>query len=144
MSNMKRTTLTDDTLTRLAELAERGRQLALEAETLQQRIALEQNVRLARGTKRDMQITPQLGVPVVRANDVASSPLYLNMLDMLKARPYTLRELVDTTKAEDNKVKVVLMRMQRDEVGLENMGNQYRALWYIPSESFRERMQVAK
>jgi 23S rRNA G2445 N2-methylase RlmL len=143
MANTKRTaqpTLSNDTFTRLAEIAERSRQLAKEAEELQQRIALEQNVRLARGTKRNvMQVTPPNGVPVKA--DVSTTPLYQQMLDMLSKRPYTLRELIAATKGEENKVKVALMRMQRDEIGLENMGNQFRALWYIPSQSFRERMK---
>jgi len=148
MTNTKRTpTLSDDTFTRLAELTERTAELAAQAAELRARIALEQNVRLARGTKRDVKApTPGKGVPVVTppVNDVASSPLYLQMKEMLAKRPYTLQELIETTKAEANKVKVVIMRMQRDEIGLENMGNRFRALWYIPSEAFRSKMKSAR
>lgn len=141
MPNMKKPTLSDDTFTRLAELTERTAQLAQQAAELRDRIALEQNVRLARGTKRNVkQPTPANGVAVTKV-DVATSPLYQQMQEMLTKRPYTLREIIESTKAEENKVKVALLRMQRDEVGLENMGNQFRALWYIPSQSFRERMK---
>lgn len=148
MTNTKRTaTITTETFTRLSELSEQSARLAQHIQELQQRIALEQNVRLARGTRRDVKApTPGKGVPVVAppVNDVASSPLYLQMKEMLAKRPYTLQELIETTKAEANKVKVVIMRMQRDEIGLENMGNRFRALWYIPSEAFRSKMKSAR
>lgn len=145
MSNTKRTanpTLSTDTMTRLAELTERSKQLAIETERLQQAITLEQNVRLARGTKRDIQGITQPTAPAqprpMLVTDVASSPLYAKVRELVTTRPLTLRELIEQTKAEENKVKVVLMRMQRDEIGLMNMGNRYRALWFIPSEAFRK------
>lgn len=136
MPNLKSAANQPSTLAaRILELAARAKQLNADAEALAEAIALEQSTKFARGTKRDMQ-------PIARVDDVSATPLYLEMKTMLERRPMTLREVIEATKAEENKVKVVLMRMQREEIGLVNMGNRYRALWYIPSESFRKRMRT--
>lgn len=145
MSTTKKPNTTNtnpDTTKKLAELAERARVLSHETEQLAQALLLEQQLRTAKGTRRDLAGKAHAAVAAALPKpSVADSPLYEQIRQMVTAKPYTLRDLIAETKAEENKVKVVLLRMQRDEIGLTNLGSQYRALWFIPDAKLLERLK---
>lgn len=122
---------------RAHELAAHGRELAIEADRL------EQQIRLARGTR---EISPLLrrrasGAYGGREADNISTPaLYETIRDLVAARPMRFRDLVEATQAGENRIKGVIVRLQRDGVGLLNLGDQAKALWFIPSDETRKRI----
>lgn len=116
------------------DLVEESRQLRLQAE------ALEKKVALARGTQR----IPKTGSVIVKP----SGPYYVGdegpteqlmsvVQTMLTERPMRLTEILDATGARDNRVKGVLMRLQREGVRLVDVAPEGsgKALWFIPSDA---------
>lgn len=50
------------------------------------------------------------------------------------------REILEATKAEENHIKAVIVRMQREEIGLVNLGDQARAVWWLPDQEVLKRL----
>lgn len=60
---------------------------------------------------------------------------------LITEHPRTFQELRDLTGARDNRIKGVLMRMQRDGVTLANLGTEAKAIWFCPSPEALKRLE---
>lgn len=96
----------------LADIAERTRQLEAEFRRLEAQVAK------ARGTRRDLDSTPALLEHVAQ---------------MLTGKPLAFRDIMAALPkgTNENRVKGVLVRLQRDGHNLQNVGDGARALWFI-------------
>lgn len=63
-------------------------------------------------------------------------PLYLQVQALIAETPRRFSDLKRLTKAEDNAIKSVLIRLQRDDRHVVNLGNRHKALWAIVSDAF--------
>lgn len=126
------------------DLVEQARQLRIQAEQL------EKKVLLARGTQRGVR-TPNVIVKPARGpyyvgDEGPTEQLMGAVKAMLEERPLRFQEILDATGARDNRVKGVIMRLQREgvrvlDVAPEGTG---KALWFIPSDSVLERLTRVK
>jgi hypothetical protein len=112
------------------DLVEQARQLRLQAEEL------ERSARHARGTQRNVAPKP---VPVVKP---ARSVYWTGDAE----RPRLFREIVEATEAGENRIKGVIMRLQREGVRVVDVAPEGtgKALWFIPSSAVLERLLRAK
>ncbi len=67
--------------------------------------------------------------------------LYRHIEALITRAPRRFAELKRLTRAEDNAIKSVLIRLQRDNPNCVNLGNRYKAFWAIVSDDFLERMR---
>jgi hypothetical protein len=65
---------------------------------------------------------------------------------MLEERPMMFQEILEACGARDNRVKGVIMRLQREGVRVVDVApsGTGKALWFIPSEAVLERLTRAK
>lgn len=126
------------------DLVEEARQLRLAAEDLERR------VKHARGTQRDVKpasvvVKPARG-PYYVGDDSPTPELMLVVQAMLCERPMRLVEIIEATGARDNRIKGVLMRLQREGVRVVDVAPEGsgRALWFIPSDEVLQRLTRAK
>lgn len=63
---------------------------------------------------------------------------------MLLDRPYRFREIVEATGAGENRIKGVIMRLQREGKRVVNIGEPTKALWFAPSDEVLKRILAAK
>lgn len=123
-------------------LAEEARKRAEEAREL------ERKVRLARGTRQEIRRVPA-PVPAPRASryfvgdNGPTEQLMQVVSEMLQERPWTFRDILDQTGARDNRIKGVIMRLQRDGVKVANLGEENKALWFIPDQEVLRRLRSA-
>jgi len=122
-------------------LGQRGRDLAQQAERL------EEQLRIARGTQRIVKtIAPKTsrGAYSGREPDEVSTPeLYEQIRKLVSDKPMRFRDIVEATQAGENRIKGVLVRLQREE-GCVNLGDTSRALWFIPDEKLLKRLGRAR
>lgn len=72
--------------------------------------------------------------PDVSKRDTSTSELYQKVQSTLSDKPYTFRDLVGVLGLEakdENRVKSIIVRLQRDGAPLVNLGNGSRAIWWI-------------
>lgn len=127
------------------DFVEQARQLRLAAE------ALEKQVALARGTKRTKTPTGRVLVKPARGpyfvgDEGSTEELMATITKMLIDRPWRFAELLEATGARDNRIKGVIMRLQREGVrviDVASAGNG-KALWFIPSDEVLQRIMRAK
>lgn len=104
-----------------AEPSQRAEELA----TLAQRVeALEAQLQMARGTREIARVAAPASV----------SPLYTSTETLLSERPHTFRELCMALKIDgeqENSLKSIIVRLQRDGKPIVNLGNGSRAIWWI-------------
>jgi hypothetical protein len=127
------------------DLVEQARQLRLQAEEL------ERSARHARGTQRNVAPKP---VPVVKparsvywtGDEGTTEQLMAVIQQMLAERPRLFREIVEATEAGENRIKGVIMRLQREGVRVVDVAPEGtgKALWFIPSSAVLERLLRAK
>jgi len=119
------------------DLVEESRQLRLQAE------ALEKKVQIARGT-RGAVVKPS--GPHYVGDEGPTEQLMSVVQALLRERPMRLVEIIDATGARDNRIKGVLMRLQREGVHLVDVAPEGtgKALWFIPSEAVLDRLLRAK
>lgn len=67
--------------------------------------------------------------------------LYLRIQGLITEHPRRFSELKAATRAEDNAIKSVLIRLQRDMKTCVNLGNKHKALWAIVSEEFLAKLR---
>lgn len=115
------------------DLVEQARQLRLQAEEL------ERKVKLARGT-RDLKPKDTNHV----GDETSTAELVDAITRLLRVKPMTFQELLEATGARDNRIKGVLMRMQRVGMRLVNLGTEQKALWFLPSDEVFVRIMRAK
>ena len=130
------------------DLVEQARQLRLQAEEL------EKNARHARGTQRNAAPTPVYGRPIVKpargphwVGDEGSTEQLMDTIHaMLVERPLRFAEILEATGARDNRIKGVIMRLQREGVRVVDVAPEGtgKAIWFIPSDEVLVRLQRAK
>ena len=124
------------------DLVEEARQIRLQAE------ALEKRVRLARGTQRDLKpanviVKPARG-PYYVGDEGPTEELMVVVRTALTERPMRFQELLDATGARDNRIKGVIMRLQREGKRVVNMGDDNKALWFAPTDEVLKRIMRVK
>jgi hypothetical protein len=127
------------------DLVEEARQLRLQAE------ALEKKVQLARGTKRlekpagNVIVKPPRG-PYWVGDEGPTEELMTVVKTMLEERPMRFVEILEQTGARDNRIKGVIMRLQREGVQVVDVAPEGtgKALWFIPSEAVMARLMRSK
>jgi hypothetical protein len=127
------------------DLVEEARLLRLQAE------ALEHRVRLARGTQRIERpagrviVKPARGVYWV-GDEGPTEQLMGVVKSMLEDRPWLFRDMLEATGARDNRIKGVIMRLQREGVRVVDVAPEGtgKALWFIPSDAVLERLTRVK
>lgn len=130
------------------DLVEEARQLRLAAEDLERR------VKLARGTQRvEKPKTPPHGVvvkpshgPYYVGDEGPTEQLMAVVKTALEERPMRFQELLEATGARDNRVKGVIMRLQREGVRVVDVAPEGagKALWFIPSDAVLHRLMRVK
>ena len=121
--------------TRLSKLAEETKRLTDEAAELKQKL------RIARGTRDNVKMARATEYFV---GDEGPTPqLYDAVERMLRQRSMTFQELLDETGARANRIKGVLMRIQRDEKPLVNLGSDRKALWRIADPNMVRQLRMA-
>lgn len=129
---------------KITELANRTAELTKQTEALQVQF------RAARGTQRDMQpmhlgpvpslVEVQPSEPIVR--EPAQAELYYQIKELITKQPMRFLEIKEQTGAEDNQIKSVMIRLQRDGHGVVNLGNQYKAIWFIPNAALLAKLRA--
>lgn len=77
-------------------------------------------------------------------DDGPTAELMAKVRDLISERPLLLQDLIYATGARPNRLKGVLMRLQREEgATLVNLGTETRALWFMPDEETLKRIRKA-
>ena len=128
-----------------------GTQLALEMRTKAQELLdtakrLE-GPRLARGTG-DVTAEARAASGAIaspgayRVGDEGPTPELMQAVHrMLAEHPLTFQQILDMTGARANRVKGVIMRLQREGVPVVNIGTEAKAIWFCPSAEVLKRLQ---
>lgn len=124
------------------DLVEQARQLRQQAENL------ERQVRMARGTQNNLKsnnvvVKPTRG-PYWVGDEGPTDELMAAVWRLLLERPCRFQEILDATGARDNRVKGVIMRLQREGKRVVNLGDPVKALWFAPSDEVLKRILRAK
>lgn len=128
----------------VVDLVEQARQLRVQAEQL------ESAAKHARGTQRVKRPQGQIVVkpsgPYYVGDEGSTEELMTVVTRMLKERPWRLVEILDATGARDNRVKGVIMRLQREGVRVVDVAPEGtgKALWFIPSDELLVRLMRVK
>lgn len=127
------------------DLVEQARQLRLQAE------ALEKTAKLARGTERVKRPTGNVIVKPARSpyyvgDEGPTEELMATIQAMLSDRPWRFSELLEALGARDNRIKGVIMRLQREGVRVVDVApsGTGKALWFIPSDEVMKRIVRVK
>lgn len=129
------------------DLVEEARQLRMQAE------ALEKKVLQAKGTQEIHKAAPAYTKATAYAekldqyfigDDGPTEQLMAVVQQLLTEHPMTFQDLLATTGARDNRVKGVIMRLQREGVRVINIGLPMRAVWFIPNDEVLERILKTK
>lgn len=127
------------------DLVEQARQLRIQA------TALEKMARTAKGTQRGMMpwtkvlVQPKHGVYFT--GDEGTTEELLDVVQrMLTERPWRFSEMLEASGARDNRIKGVLMRLQREGVRVIDIAPEGsgKALWFIPSDAATARVVRAR
>lgn len=124
----------------VVDKVEQARQLRLQAEAAQREAEeLERQVRMAKGTQQDVRGE----VPLI-GDEMPTPALMALVQQLITEKPMAFQELLEATGARDNRIKGVLMRLQREGARVVNLGTQARALWFIPNDEVMRRITAAK
>jgi hypothetical protein len=136
------------------DIVEQARQLRMQLEQQKTQVEkLEKDVRMARGTARMKRPTSTPNVIVKPArpphwvgDDGPTGELLLVVHRLLLERPLTFQDLLEQTGARDNRIKGVIMRLQREGVQVVDVAPEGtgKALWFIPSEAVMARLMRSK
>lgn len=114
----------------VSEIADKLQMLADHAHELAQRL------RAVRGTRE-----PSNAVKARVVRQPVDEELYNRVRKMLETEPLRLGQLVEATGQHENKIKVLITKMQREGVHIVNLGAANKALWFIPSSKALERLE---
>jgi hypothetical protein len=117
----------------VVQLADHTRHLA------EQTAKLEADLKLARGT-REIVTKPSTEYSSREPDDVSTSALYERVLKMITGRPMTYRAILDETQAQENRIRGIMVRLQRDGHGVVNLGNGRRAIYFVPTAAQRAKL----
>lgn len=116
----------------IQNLADKANNVAKEAEELMRQI------RIARGT-RDLTPVP---APTYVGDEGPTGELLEAVRRLVTERPQMHQDLLQATGARADRIKGVLMRIQReDDSRLVNLGTETRALWFIPDGETLKRLR---
>ncbi len=126
----------------VASLRDRVENLTKQADELKEQLAqqaeaLTEQLRTVRGTRDKIKPATEYHV----GDDGPTGDLMTSVQRLLTERPMSFRELLDMTGARDNRVKGVIMRLQREGVDVVNLGTEQRALWFIPNPELLKRLR---
>ena len=130
----------------VVDLVEQARQLRLQAEDLEKKVQLARGTRdRARKPTGQVLVKPSRG-PHWTGDEGTTEDLMATIQRMLTERPWRFAELLEATGARDNRIKGVIMRLQREgvrvfDVAPEGTG---KALWFIPSDEVLARIASAR
>lgn len=127
----------------VVDLVEQARQMRMMAEQL------ERQARMAKGTQQDVRkqgnviVKPARG-PYWVGDEGPTDELKMTVWRMVLDRPCLFREIVDATGAGENRIKGVIMALQREGKRVVNVGEPTKALWFAPSDEVLKRILRAK
>ena len=120
-------------------LIEQARSLTERARSIdEQTLELERKLRQVRGT-RDLKRPASAGEYHV-GDEGPTADLMSVVRLAITEHPLTFQELLDATGARPNRIKGVIMRLQREGVRVVNLGTEQRAVWFAPSEEVWKRL----
>ncbi len=99
----------------------------------------------SRGTGDHAAAAKAASEPPVQPVETEAAKLYNRVRTLVTERPMRFQEImaaVGLPVAEENRVKGTIVRMQRERVGLVNLGDQRKALWFIPSEDLIKKLRT--
>lgn len=75
-------------------------------------------------------------------DDGPTSELMQAIRNFITERPHPFQEILEATGARDNRIKGVIMRLQREGVRIVDVAPEGtgKAMWFIPSEAVLERL----
>ncbi len=126
------------------DLVEQARQLRIQAEDL------ERAAKHARGTQRIVKpasvIVKPVRSPHYVGDDGPTEELMGAVRRMLTERPWRFQEMLEALGARDNRIKGVIMRLQREGVRVVDVAPEGtgKALWFIPSDAALQRLTRAR
>lgn len=123
----------------IPQLAAQIESLEAQATTLtEQAQQLAEQLKFARGTKRDM--TPEAAA----ADERSTKVLYDLVVHMLRQRPMRHHEIVEAVGGgvNENRIKGVITQIKRDRIGYVNLGNERIGLHFIPDEDVLRRLRA--
>lgn len=111
--------------------------------------SLERQARMAKGTETNIVKRPNVIVKPARGpywcgDEGPTEDLMGAVWRMVLDRPWTFQEILEATGARDNRVKGVIMRLQREGKRVVNVGTATRALWFAPTDAVLQRIMRAK
>ena len=112
-----------------AEMQKATAEIAATAEELSRRL-------------RHVKATRELSTPI--GDDTTTAVISSAVERLLRERPMLFRDLLEATGARDNRIKGVIMRLQREGVDVVNLGNEQRALWFIPNQELLKRLRARR
>lgn len=62
-----------------------------------------------------------------------ATQVYATVISVVSERPRTRAEIVELTGVSPNRINSALVKAQRDGIPLKNLGNQAKAVWYVPT-----------
>lgn len=134
------------------DLVEQARQLRLQAEELEKRVALARGTqridsgRAKRATASTRVIVKPARGPYWTGNEGTTRELMSMIANMLMERPWLYRDICEATGAGENRIKGAITALQREgrrvvDVAPEGTG---KALWFIPSDEVLQRIMRVK
>src|SRR4029077_7376005 len=100
---------------------------------------LPNRLRGVRGTRR---ITPPAAA-LPAGRQPVDPELLARVRKMLESDPMRLTQIVEATGENENKIKVLITKMQREGVRIVNLGARNKALWFIPTGKALQRLEHA-
>lgn len=134
-----------------SDIAERSARAQALASDIQQLAAQVDRLRKVGGTRdlaadtqppvRARSRTSTIAPVIVNEAPAESTPdLYQAIERYITEEPRTFRAIKGQFSVADNRIKSVLIRLQRDRRGVVNLGNSARAIWFIPSAEAIDRV----
>lgn len=124
------------------DLVEQARQLRMQLEALEKQVA--------RGTHREVRTGPAIVAPkhgpYYVGDEGPTEQLMSVIKDMLTEHPMRFQQILEATGARENRIKGVIMRLQRDGVRVVDVASEGagKALWFIPSDEVLKRIAHAR
>jgi hypothetical protein len=128
------------------DLVEQARQLRLQAEQLEKAARVARGTeRIKRATQSNVIVKPARG-PYYVGDESSTGNLMAVVQRMLTERPWRFSEMLEATGARDNRIKGVIMRLQREGVRVVDVAPEGtgKALWFIPSDEVLTRLMRAR
>lgn len=135
----------NETRKQRVDLVEQARQLRLQAEELEKKLASAKGSRDVVKRPVITHVVPRNGQNGYYVGDEGPTDELVEVIyRMLCERPCTFRDILAETGARDNRIKGAITRLQREGARVVNLGNEYKALWFIPDDAVMARIMRVK